>query len=248
MIEREVQVPEERPVVAAVIYNRLKQDIPLQIDATAALRARQLRRAADRERPRRSTRPTTPALIPGLPPTPIGNPGLDSLDGRRRTRPTTTTSTTSSSRGPAASTSSPPTTTSSSRPPRSTTSPRPRRGARRPSAERRRWGGEPPRRRRTADRALALAGDAHGRLPGARASRASGATRRSSSRPEGFAAGVGELRERGFVGRQRDDSPQGGGARRWPTRLGRRDGDRRREHAQLRPRTGSRRRTPTLPA
>ena len=34
MIEREVQVPKERPLVAAVIYNRLAQGIPLGIDAT----------------------------------------------------------------------------------------------------------------------------------------------------------------------------------------------------------------------
>ena len=34
MIEREVLVPKERPLVAAVIYNRLAQGIPLGIDAT----------------------------------------------------------------------------------------------------------------------------------------------------------------------------------------------------------------------
>ena len=34
MIEREVRVPKERPLVAAVIYNRLAQGIPLGIDAT----------------------------------------------------------------------------------------------------------------------------------------------------------------------------------------------------------------------
>ena len=34
MIEREVQVPEERPLVAEVIYNRLHADFPLGIDAT----------------------------------------------------------------------------------------------------------------------------------------------------------------------------------------------------------------------
>ena len=34
MIEREVQIPEERRLVSAVIYNRLKDDIPLGIDAT----------------------------------------------------------------------------------------------------------------------------------------------------------------------------------------------------------------------
>src|SRR4029079_9734765 len=32
--EREVLVPKERPLVAAVIYNRLAQGIPLGIDAT----------------------------------------------------------------------------------------------------------------------------------------------------------------------------------------------------------------------
>ena len=34
MIEREVQVPRERRLVAAVIYNRLKAGQPLGIDAT----------------------------------------------------------------------------------------------------------------------------------------------------------------------------------------------------------------------
>ena len=34
MIEREVQIPKERRLVAAVIYNRLKRRIPLGIDAT----------------------------------------------------------------------------------------------------------------------------------------------------------------------------------------------------------------------
>jgi hypothetical protein len=34
MVEKEVQVPKERPLVAAVIYNRLKAGLPLGIDAT----------------------------------------------------------------------------------------------------------------------------------------------------------------------------------------------------------------------
>ena len=34
MIEREAELPRERPLVAAVIYNRLKQGMPLGIDAT----------------------------------------------------------------------------------------------------------------------------------------------------------------------------------------------------------------------
>src|SRR5204862_6119862 len=34
MVEREVLVPDERPLVAAVIYNRLHAKMPLGIDAT----------------------------------------------------------------------------------------------------------------------------------------------------------------------------------------------------------------------
>ena len=51
LIDREVSVASERKLVAAVIYNRLKQGIPLGIDATIALRDAQLDRAADQRRP-----------------------------------------------------------------------------------------------------------------------------------------------------------------------------------------------------
>jgi UPF0755 protein len=34
MIERECRIPDERPVIAGVINNRLKDDMPLQIDST----------------------------------------------------------------------------------------------------------------------------------------------------------------------------------------------------------------------
>ena len=37
MIDKEVQVPSERPLVAAVIYNRLHRGMPLGIDATTRL-------------------------------------------------------------------------------------------------------------------------------------------------------------------------------------------------------------------
>ena len=45
MIDKEVQVPKERPLVAAVIYNRLSQGIPLGIDATTRFETEQLHRA-----------------------------------------------------------------------------------------------------------------------------------------------------------------------------------------------------------
>jgi UPF0755 protein len=78
MVEREAQVDAERPLVAAVIYNRLHIKLPLGIDAT-------LRYAlADWTKPLTKSQLALPTpyntrLHAGLPPTPIGNPGLASL-------------------------------------------------------------------------------------------------------------------------------------------------------------------------
>ena len=78
MIEREASLDRERPLVAAVIYNRLKRGMPLGIDATIRyaennwtrpLRVSELERDG----------PYNTRLRRGLPPTPIGNPGLASL-------------------------------------------------------------------------------------------------------------------------------------------------------------------------
>jgi uncharacterized YceG family protein len=80
MIEREVQVPKERALVAAVIYNRLHAGMPLQIDATVRYASGNF------------TEPISPSELEinspyntytnsGLPPGPIGNPGLDSIEG-----------------------------------------------------------------------------------------------------------------------------------------------------------------------
>jgi uncharacterized YceG family protein len=78
MIEREVLVPRERRLIAAVIYNRLREGIPLGIDATIRYArgnwTRPLRRSelvADSAYNTRTRR--------GLPPTPIGNPGLAAI-------------------------------------------------------------------------------------------------------------------------------------------------------------------------
>jgi uncharacterized YceG family protein len=78
MIEREVQVPKERALVAAVIYNRLKDGMTLGIDATIRYyldnwNGRLKQSELDKDEPY-NTR-----LHRGLPPTPIGNPGLASL-------------------------------------------------------------------------------------------------------------------------------------------------------------------------
>ena len=79
MVEREVQVPEERPLVAEVIYNRLRAGTPLGIDATIRYEDQNYDEQLTESRLAEET-PYNTRLIPGLPPTPIGNPGLDSIE------------------------------------------------------------------------------------------------------------------------------------------------------------------------
>jgi uncharacterized YceG family protein len=78
MVERETMLDRERPLVAAVIYNRLKDGMPLGIDATiryadnnwsSPLKVSELQRPG----------PYNTRLNRGLPPTPIGNPGIASI-------------------------------------------------------------------------------------------------------------------------------------------------------------------------
>jgi uncharacterized YceG family protein len=78
MIEREVQVPEERPLVAAVIYNRLSQGMPLQIDATVRFATGNFDQPVT-ESELATDSPYNTYTHSGLPPGPIGNPGEDSL-------------------------------------------------------------------------------------------------------------------------------------------------------------------------
>ena len=79
MIERETVAPEERKLVSAVIWNRLKKGMPLGIDATLRYGLGiQGTRPITAAQQRNST-PYNTNLHTGLPPTPIGNPGLPSL-------------------------------------------------------------------------------------------------------------------------------------------------------------------------
>ena len=79
MIEKETVVPAERRLVAAVIYNRLRNRMPLGIDATI----RYGRNVPGTEPLKRSDLesddPYNTRKRPGLPPTPIANPGLASM-------------------------------------------------------------------------------------------------------------------------------------------------------------------------
>jgi len=84
MVEKEAVAPEERPLVAAVIYNRLRLGMTLGIDATI----RYGRNVPGTESLKRSdletNHPYNTRLRTGLPPTPIANPGLASIRAAAR--------------------------------------------------------------------------------------------------------------------------------------------------------------------
>jgi UPF0755 protein len=78
LIEEETKVDEERPKVAQVIYNRLRQGIALGIDATSRYEAE----IAGRDRGDidfTSDSPYNTRRQLGLPPTPIASPGRASI-------------------------------------------------------------------------------------------------------------------------------------------------------------------------
>ena len=83
MVEREAQLDRERPLIAAVIYNRLKLGMPLGIDATIRYVENNWSRPLLQSELDRDT-PYNSRLHTGLPPTPIGNPGLASLKAAAR--------------------------------------------------------------------------------------------------------------------------------------------------------------------
>ncbi len=79
MVEREIAVPEERKLAAGVIYNRLDDGSPLGIDATIRFEDQNYSDQLVLSRLEEDT-PYNTRLNAGLPPGPIGNPGLASLE------------------------------------------------------------------------------------------------------------------------------------------------------------------------
>ena len=83
MVEREAMVDEERPLVAAVVYNRLKDGMPLGIDATTRFAT------GNYEEPLTESElaidsPYNTRTNAGLPPGPIDSPGLASIEAAAR--------------------------------------------------------------------------------------------------------------------------------------------------------------------
>jgi UPF0755 protein len=78
LVEREAMVAKERPIIASVIYNRLHDDIRLDIDATTRFAVGNWKRPLKVSELQNPSRYNT-RVHPGLPPGPIGNPGLASI-------------------------------------------------------------------------------------------------------------------------------------------------------------------------
>jgi len=84
MVEREAQIPADRAKIAAVIYNRLSLGMPLGIDATIYYAVEQRTGVATythelTEAQLHIDSPYNTRIHTGLPPTPISNPGLASI-------------------------------------------------------------------------------------------------------------------------------------------------------------------------
>ena len=78
IVEKEAKAPGERPLIAGVFYNRLRLGMPLQSDPTAEY-------SLDGTVDKAAEAVRTPSAfntyeIAGLPPGPIANPGLNSID------------------------------------------------------------------------------------------------------------------------------------------------------------------------
>ena len=85
MVEREAQTQRDRPLIAAVIYNRLRRGMPLGIDATLvyALELQTHEPPGTYELTEAQLQMNSPyntRLHTGLPPTPIANPGMASIE------------------------------------------------------------------------------------------------------------------------------------------------------------------------
>ena len=83
LVEEEAQLAAERPLVAAVIYNRLREGMPLGIDATVRFATGNYTEPLT-ESELAVESPYNTRLNPGLPPGPIGSPGLASIEAAAR--------------------------------------------------------------------------------------------------------------------------------------------------------------------
>ncbi len=86
LIEREAKSDDERRLMAGVYYNRLRLQMPLQVDATLEYTFARHKTVITQADLARDT-PYNTYLHGGLPPTPIANPGRPSLDAAFHPQP-----------------------------------------------------------------------------------------------------------------------------------------------------------------
>jgi UPF0755 protein len=87
IIEKEAGTARDRPLVASVIYNRLRDHMRLGMDSTIRYEFN------DYDKPLTQSQLATPSpyntrLNAGLPPTPVGNPGLSAIEAAAHPAPT----------------------------------------------------------------------------------------------------------------------------------------------------------------
>ncbi len=78
MVEREAQIPKERPIIAMVYYNRLKKGMMLQCDATVRYALKKYKGVLT-YKDLKCKSPYNTYTHKGLPPAPISNPGIASI-------------------------------------------------------------------------------------------------------------------------------------------------------------------------
>lgn len=79
IVEEEAQVPEERPIIARVIFNRLATGMRIQCDPTCVYGPDTYAQVPTRALCRDPQSTHSTYVLPGLPPTPITNPGRAAL-------------------------------------------------------------------------------------------------------------------------------------------------------------------------
>ncbi len=78
ILEKEVQTPKDKQIVSGILWNRIKMKMPLQVDATLAYERDKDSYTLTLDDLRKDSIYNT-YTRKGLPPTPISNPGIDSI-------------------------------------------------------------------------------------------------------------------------------------------------------------------------
>jgi len=79
IVEKEAVLDEDRPIIASVFYNRLERDMPLQSDATIQYIFKERKKIVTYNDLKIDS-PYNSYRNKGLPPTPIANPGVKSIE------------------------------------------------------------------------------------------------------------------------------------------------------------------------